>query len=114
MLNNDLSFFENSSAEFNYFISNMTLELLEKDLEYKKKDTENRLIFSKYPKIIDLLEGNEIDGLNKKECKAMMEYLDNELLLKYKQLEEMFFRGYKEAYFYFKKCNLLKDNDDKR
>lgn len=114
MLNNDLSFFENSSAEFNYFISNMTLGLLEKDLEYKKIDTENRLIFSKYPKIIDLLEGNEIDGLNKKECKAMMEYLENELLLKYKQLEEMFFRGYKEAYFYFKKCNLLKDNDDKR
>lgn len=112
MLNNDLSFFENSSAEFNYFISNMTLELLEKDLEYKKIDKENRLIFSKYPKIIDLLEGNEIDGLNKKECKAMMDYLENELLLKYKQLEEMFFRGYKEAYFYFKKCVLLKDNND--
>ena len=114
MLYNELSFFENSSAEFNYFISNMSLELFEKDLEYKNIDLENRSILNKYPKIIDILESNEIDGLNKEECNAMIEYLDNELLLKHKQLEEMFFKGYKEAYFYFKKCDLLKDNNDKR
>ena len=113
MSGNNLSFFENCSTEFHSFISNISLELCKKDSDYKNIDLENRLILKKYPNINNIFEEKEIDGLNKEECNAMAEYLDNILLLRYKEFEEIFFKGYREAYFYFKKCDLLKDNNDK-
>jgi len=114
MFNNNLSFFENCSTEFHSFISNISLELRKKDSNYQKIDLENRIILKKYPKIGNILEEKEIDGLNKEECNAMAEYLDNTLFLKYKELEEIFLRGFREACFYLKRCNLLKEDNENK
>lgn len=113
MYNNDLSFFENCSTDFHFMISNISLELRKKDKDYKKVEFENRMILNDYPNINNLLEEKEINGLNKKECDALVNYLDNTLYLKNKEFVEIFLKGYKEAYFYFTRCNLLKDEIDK-
>lgn len=113
MFNNDLSFFENCSTDFHFMISNISLELRKKDKDYQKVELENRIILNEYPNINNLLEEREIDCLNKKECDAMVRYLDNTLFLKNKEFVEIFLKGYKEAYFYFTRCNLLKDEIDK-
>jgi len=113
MYNNDLSFFENCSTDFHFMISNISLELSKKDKDYKKVEFENRMILNDYPNINNLLEEKEINGLNKKECVALVNYLDNTLYLKNKEFVEIFLKGYKEAYFYFTRCNLLKDEIDK-
>lgn len=113
MYNNDLSFFENCSTDFHFMISNISLELRKKDKDYKKVEFENRMILNDYPNINNLLEEKEINGLNKKECVALVNYLDNTLYLKNKEFVEIFLKGYKEAYFYFTRCNLLKDEIDK-
>lgn len=113
MYNNDLSFFENCSTDFHFMISNISLELRKKDKDYKKVEFENRMILNDYPNINNLLEEKEINGLNKKESVALVNYLDNTLYLKNKEFVEIFLKGYKEAYFYFTRCNLLKDEIDK-
>lgn len=113
MFNNDLSFFENCSTDFHFMISNISLELRKKDKDYQKIELENRMILNEYPNINDLLEEREIDGLNKKECDALVNYLNNTLYLKNKEFVEIFLKGYKEAYFYFTRCNLLKDGIDR-
>ena len=113
MYNNDLSFFENCSTDFHFMISNISLELRKKDKDYKKVEFENRMNLNDYPNINNLLEEKEINGLNKKECVALVNYLDNTLYLKNKEFVEIFLKGYKEAYFYFTRCNLLKDEIDK-
>lgn len=113
MYNNDLSFFENCSTDFHFMISNISLELRKKDKDYKKVEFENRMILNDYPNINNLFEEKEINGLNKKECVALVNYLDNTLYLKNKEFVEIFLKGYKEAYFYFTRCNLLKDEIDK-
>ena len=113
MFNNDLSFFENCSTDFHFMISNISLELRKKDKDYQKIELENRMILNDFPNINNLLEEKEIDGLNKKECDALVRYLDNTLYLKNKEFVEIFLKGYKEAYFYFTRCNLLKDGINK-
>jgi len=113
MYNNDLSFFENCSMEFHSFISNLSLTLRELDKDYQRIDLENRMLLMEYPKIAYILEEKEINGLNKDECDAMARYLDNTLFLKNKEFQEVFLKGYQEAYFYFKRCNLLKLEKDK-
>ena len=113
MFNNDLSFFENCSTDFHFMISNISLELRKKDKDYQKIELENRMILNDFPNINNLLDEKEIDGLNKKECDALVRYLDNTLFLKNKEFVEIFLNGYKEAYFYFTRCNLLKDGINK-
>ena len=113
MYNKNLSFFENCSMEFHSFISSVSLELRKKNKDYQRVDLENRMLLKDYPKIAYILEEKEINGLNKEECNAMARYLDNTLFLKNKEFEEVFFKGYQEAYFYFTKCNLLKNSNEK-
>lgn len=114
MFNSNLSFFENCSMEFHSFTSNISLELRNMDKDYQRIDLENRMLLREYPKIANILEEQEIDGLNKNECNAMARYLDNTLFLKNKEFEEVFIRGFKEAYFYFFKCGLLKTDDEEK
>lgn len=113
MYKNNLSFFENCSMEFHSLISNISLELRKKDKDYQRVDLENRMLLKDYPKISYILEEKEINGLNKDECNAMARYLDNALFLKSKEFEEVFLKGYQEAYFYFTRCNLLKNYKEK-
>lgn len=113
MYNNNLSFFENCSMEFHSFVSNLSLELRKKNKDYQRVDLENRMLLKEYPKIAYILEEKEINGLNKEECNAMAKYLDNTLFLKLKEYEEVFLKGYQEAYFYFTRCNLLRNYKEK-
>lgn len=113
-MNSEVSFFENCSMEFHSLVSNISLKLKKTDKIYKKLDLENRKILIKYPKLSNILEEREVDKLSKKECDAMARYLDNVLYLKYKEMEEVYFLGYREAYFYFRKCDLLKEIPNKK
>ena len=60
-----------------------------------------------------IFENENPKTLNKEELDALITILDNELRMKYMIYEKMFILGNKEAYYYFKRMGIIKEENEK-
>ena len=98
-----VTFFESVNDEFFDFLSNISKYLYDNDLRYKYYANKNKKILKDNPSL-------NLDNLKNEDAKKYDEFKANLIALNYIKDTEIFFRGFKEAYFYFKRCNLLKED----
>ncbi len=65
-------------------------------------------IYCKYPKLEKLFDDEEVDGLNREECRAFIEVSAIKREIEIINEREIFFAGGKEAYIYFKNIGVIK------
>ena len=101
------SFFDAYSDDFfEYFDKYKVLKVIQ-NKEYKKINQEICSTKEKYPKLILLLEDNEIVALNYEEGKAINKILKLQEELDGIEIKEAFKLGFKEALIYLKSMNML-------
>ena len=98
-----VTFFESVNDEFLDFLSNINRYLYDTDSKYKDYADKNKKILKENPSL-------NLDNLKNEDAKKYDEFKANLIALNYIKDTEIFFRGFKEAYFYFKRCNLLKED----
>ena len=110
IMDSKLTFLENHNAEFEDFISRVSVDLEKTHEEYMKISMENSDILNKYPKLRDVIEEKKGHTLTEQECNMLAKYIDNSVDLTFFDYREIFFKGYKEAYYHFLQSNLLEEN----
>lgn len=105
--------YDRSIEELEDMINDVLLDSERNDIEYKKLNNNNKILKNKYPKLNDIYEGLNPQELNKEEIDALIKMLDNELNMKYMIYEKIFILGNKEAYYYFKRMGIIKEEDKK-
>lgn len=103
------SFNDIMGKSFGEFVSDIEIDLENRNKDFKKMHDEISEIMNKYPKLRSVYEDEEANDLSKKECNALIQIWNNKIKLKYLVYEEMFYRGNVEAYYYLKKIGLLKE-----
>ena len=104
----DLKLYDIDSGELNELIDSKRIELRNKNEDYKKLRNQVCEIKEKYPNILSLLEDNEVENLNKEECKNLQKLLSLYSRMMDYEDREIFFLGARENYFYFKNLEILK------
>ena len=94
----ELKLYDIDSGELNELIDSKRIELRNQVCEIKEK----------YPNILSLLEDNEVENLNKEECKNLQKLLSLYSRMMDYEDREIFFLGARENYFYFKNLEILK------
>ena len=103
-----LKLYDIDSGELNELIDSKRIELRNKNEDYKKLRNQVCEIKEKYPNILSLLEDNEVENLNKEECKNLQKLLSLYSRMMDYEDREIFFLGARENYFYFKNLEILK------
>lgn len=111
-MENNLTFMKFCKSEFEEFTSHVSIELEKNDKEYKKIAQRNKNILNKYPNVRDLLENNNPHELTEEESLAIGEYYDNSIDLRFKEYEEVFYKGFREAYYFFQRSNMIKEYEE--
>ena len=104
----ELKLYYIDSGELNELIDSKRIELRNKNEDYKKLRNQVCEIKEKYPNILSLLEDNEVENLNKEECKNLQKLLSLYSRMMDYEDREIFFLGARENYFYFKNLEILK------
>ncbi len=104
----EIKLYDIDSGELNELIDSKRIELREKNEDYKKLRNQVCEIKEKYPNILSLLEDNEVENLNKEECKNLQKLLSLYSRMMDYEDREIFFLGARENYFYFKNLEILK------
>jgi len=110
VMDNELTFLQNHKAEFEDFISRVSVEQEKTNEEYMRISIENSYILNQYPKLRDVVEEKKGHPLTQKECNMLVKYISNSVDLMFHDYKEIFFKGYKEAYYHFVLSNLLEEN----
>lgn len=105
--------YDRSIEELDDMINEVLLDSEKNDKEYKKISDENKSLRMKYPKLAMIYENENPKELNKEELNALITVLDNELRMKYLIYYKMFILGNKEAYYYFKRMGIIKEENEK-
>ena len=88
---------------FGEFISDIFVNLKKKNKEYKNIIAEKEKLLNQYPNLRKLIEDDESMALSEEEVSALSKVLclfDDKRII---QEKELFLRGIREAYFFFKK-----------
>lgn len=94
---------------FDEFLSDSTLYLKKNNAEYQKLLEEKREIMDKCPNLQRILDNDEIRmELSAEESKFVHDYDLVMIDLSVLESKEMFIRGMREAYYLFKKMNIIK------
>ena len=104
----ELKLYDIDSGELNELIDSKRIELRNKNEDYKKLRNQVCEIKEKYPNILSLLEDDEVENLNKEECKNLQKLLSLYSRMMDYEDREIFFLGARENYFYFKNLEILK------
>lgn len=104
----ELKLYDIDSGELNELIDSKRIELRNKNEDYKKLRNQVCEIKEKYPNILSLLEDNEVENLNKEECKNLQKLLSLYSRMMDYEDREIFFLGARENYFHFKNLEILK------
>ena len=104
----ELKLYDIDSGELNELIDSKRIELRNKNEDYKKLRNQVCEIKEKYPNILSLLEDNEVENLNKEECKNLQKLLSLYSRIMNYENREIYFLGARENYFYFKNLEILK------
>lgn len=98
-------FCEESFAEY---FSEICVHLKKTNSKYRKKLEEQNSIMNKFDNVVDVLENHCLYPLSKREVKALQRYLSLREDCRAVEEREIFLQGMKEAYFLFKRLQLLK------
>lgn len=93
---------------FDEFLSDSTFYLKESNVEYKKLLDMKHSIMDKCPNLVDILENEQQIELSAEESKFVHDYDLVMIDLSVLESKEMFIRGMREAYYLFKKMNIIK------
>ena len=105
----DQTFIESYCNEyFDEYISNSTIFLKNKSSEYQRLLDKKHKILEKCPNLEDILDNGTRIALSKYESKYIREYELAMIDIAILEEKEMFLRGMKEAYYLFKKMDLIK------
>ena len=104
----DMKLYDIDSGELCELIDSKRIELRNKNEDYKKLRNQVCEIKEKYPNILSLLEDNEVENLNKEECKKLQKLLSLYSRMMDYEDRKIFFLGARENYFYFKNLEILK------
>ena len=93
----------------NEAIEERRIDLLDKNLEYKKLRNEFDKIMNEYPKLQNLLEENIRVSLDEDECQMLQKLINIYMNMQDYEEKEIFLLGGKEMYFYLKDVGLIKE-----
>ena len=105
----DIKLYDIDSSELNELIDSSKVILKTKNKSYKDLQEKVSKITNSYPNILAIIEDNEIDGLNKEECKNLQKLISLYLEMVDYEDREIFFLGARENYYYFKNLGLIKE-----
>lgn len=106
--------FERIETEFDELISDAQKKLYNTNKQYREIFDKNEMLRKKFPKLLNIYESDNPKTLNSNEIDALIKMQNNELNLKYIEHKTMFMLGSKEAYYYFKNMDMLKEEDAKK
>ena len=104
----DMKLYDIDSGELSELIDSRRIALRTKCEEYEKLRKQICAIKENYPKILALLEDNEVECLNTEECKYLQKLLSLYSRMMDYEDREIFFLGARGNYFYFKNLEILK------
>jgi len=107
MENIEKSFYEYANAEFDHYISTTLYKLQENNEIYRELKEKIKKEIELYPKVELLLYEKEKIILNEEETISLLKVLDMEDSIRMLEEKELFFKGGREIYLYFKKMDLL-------
>ena len=96
------------SAELTELIDISRIKLKEKSSQYKELTEKVAEIIENNPNILALIEENEVESLNKEECKLLQKLITLNMKMTTYEDREIFFLGARENYYYFKNLEILK------
>lgn len=105
----DMKLYDIDSGELSELIDSRRISLRTKNVEYENLRKQICEIKENYPKILALLEDNEVENLNTEECKYLRKLLSLHSRMTDYEDREIFFLGARENYFYFKNLGLIKE-----
>ena len=105
----EIKLFDIDITEFNELVDDKKIELIKKNNDYRKLQEQYYFMMKKYPKLQLIFEENEELILNKTECKMLQNLM--QIGLEIYEIEKyfIFFLGGNQAYFYFRKLDILKE-----
>ncbi len=92
---------------FGEFISDIFVNLQKKNSRYKNITSEKEKILNEFPKLRKLIEDDECMALSEEEVSALSKVLcllDDKKMI---QEKELFLRGIREAYYFFKRTKII-------
>lgn len=106
---NEKGLYDLELCDFNELISKAKVSLKDKNVEYKNLLDEVKNIMESYQNLQLILEDDKEINLTKFECKMLQKLFNLQLDIRQIEEQEIFFLGGREAYFYFKNINVLKE-----
>lgn len=106
---NEKGLYDLELCDFNELISKAKVSLKDKNVEYKKLLDEVKNIMESYPNLQLILEEDKEMNLTNFECKMLQKLFNLQLDIRQIEEQKIFFLGGREAYFYFKNIDVLKE-----
>lgn len=103
--------YKRSYESFDEMINEALLDAEKNDKTYRKLYNINKKLRHKYPKVFQVFETENPQKLNSQEIDALITIINNETEMKYIMFEKMFMLGNKEAYYYFKRMGIMREED---
>ena len=94
--------------ELDRLIDSAIVELEKNNLEYRNLRNRVRSILKKYKNVSKIIDDDEVENLNKEECKMLQIILQLRIEIEILEDREIYFLGGRQAYYYLKKLELLK------
>lgn len=104
----NIKMFDMSSEELCELIDTTKIELVSKNLDYKKLKNDVLEIVTKYPNLDEIYDTTNTLELTKEECKMLQKLIELQLKISEYEEHEMLFLGGRIAYIYFKKIGIIK------
>lgn len=112
MSNNELNtLYKRSCDAFDDMINDTLLDLEKNNKRYRRLNNHNTKLRHRYPRIAKVFETENPHRLNHNEIDSMMTIINNEVDMKYIMYEKMFNLGFKEAFYYFNRMGIIKEED---
>lgn len=105
--------YKRSYDAFDEMINETLLDVEKNDKTYRKLYNINKKLRQKYPRVAQVFETDNPQKLNSQEIDSLMTIINNEIEMKYIMFEKMFTLGNKEAYYYFKRMGIMREEDKK-
>ena len=102
------SLFEYSIDFFQDYISDLFKKLFKNNERYKKLNDKTNKILKNHQNIRSIINRKQA-SISEEESKYFIDYINNITEMSFMENEEIFFAGFKEAYYYFKRCGLINE-----
>lgn len=96
-------------CDFNEMISHTKVALRHKNTTYKNLLNKVENIMDNYPNIQMIMEDDKDISLTKSDCKMLQKLFNLQIEIQALEEQEIFFLGGREAYYYFKNIEILKE-----